>query len=525
MAVASWGAVATSTTLASATSMPASSTSEERSRRRIREIIVRLRAVRPPDSRPGYLGGGLARSLLGGPGVQLVFDRGTLLLRDLPPALDPADLPGILWDQRVAAWRAPARRYREIVIALVRKNVRFSDGVRPAGQAPDAWPSIALRPYQDAALCAWELSSRRGVVALPTGSGKTQVALAAMARTGLATLCLVPTRVLLEQWLRELARSYPGPIGCFGDGERRLGAITVATFESAYRHMDHLGNLFDLLIVDEAHHFGCGMRDEALEMSTAAARLGLTATPPRDDPTIERLAALIGPVVYELGIGDLAGRFLAPFDLITWSLDLGDAERTLYEAAMSEFRLVHARFRDLAPSATWPDFARWAARTPEGRRGLAGWRRAREMLTLTDAKRAALALLLARHRDARVLIFTADNESAYAISRRYLVMPLTCDIGRKERDDALARFRLGELRALVSARVLNEGLDVPEAEVGIVVGGSLGEREHVQRVGRLLRPAPGKQALVYDLVTRGTHEVRQAKRRSESLVQRRPSSD
>jgi len=99
-------------------------------------------------------------------------------------------------------------------------------------------------------------------------------------------------------------------------------------------------------------------------------------------------------------------------------------------------------------------------------------------------------------------------------------MPITCDIGRKERDEALERFRRGTLRALVSARVLNEGLDVPDADVAIVVGGSLGEREHVQRVGRLLRPAPGKRALVYELVTRGTSEVRQARRRRAGLGSR-----
>ena len=73
---------------------------------------------------------------------------------------------------------------------------------------------------------------------------------------------------------------YAGPVGCYGDGAQDLAAVTVATFESAYRHMDRLGNRFDLVVVDEAHHFGCGLRDEALEMSIADARLGLTATPP-----------------------------------------------------------------------------------------------------------------------------------------------------------------------------------------------------------------------------------------------------
>ncbi len=120
-----------------------------------------------------------------------------------------------------------------------------------------------------------------------------------------------------------------------------------------------------------------------------------------------------------------------------------------------------------------------------------------------------------------MLVFTADNEAAYAIARAHLIMPLTCDIGRPERDDALERFRRGEIRALVSARVLNEGIDVPDADVAVIVGGAFGEREHVQRVGRLLRPSEDKRAVVYELVTRDTIEVGQARRRRKGLVARR----
>ena len=145
----------------------------------------------------------------------------------------------------------------------------------------------------------------------------------------------------------------------------------------------------------------------------------------------------------------------------------------------------------------------------------------RGLLAFTQAKRRALRSLLERHRSSRTLIFTADNTTAYAIAREHLVMPLTCDIGRQERAHALDRFRRGTLRTLVSARVLNEGLDVPDADVAIVVGGALGEREHVQRAGRLLRPAEGKRALVYELVTRDTVEVGQARRRRRGLFARR----
>ena len=123
-----------------------------------------------------------------------------------------------------------------------------------------------------------------------------------------------------------------------------------------------------------------------------------------------------------------------------------------------------------------------------------------------------------------MLIFTADNETAYRISRQHLIMPLTCDIGPAERTDTIARFREGKLRALVSAQVLNEGFDVPDADIAIIVAGRLGEREYVQRVGRLLRPMPGKRARIYELLARGTSDVPQATRMREALAPRRPSA-
>ena len=453
--------------------------------------------------------------------VRLRFNRGTLLLLDPPHGLEVVALPGVLWDGRVQAHRAPACEHAAIRSDLERAGVPFSDQVPERDPHPAQWPRIELRPYQDAALCAWELAGRRGIVVLPTGSGKTRVALAAMARTRMRTLCLVPTRVLLDQWLREIGKLYPGAVGCLGDGVHAVSAVTVATFESGLRHMDRLGNRFDLLIIDEAHHFGRGQRDEALEMSIASARLGLTATPVRPDhPSAASIARLIGPTVFELAVADLAGRFLASFDLIALHLDLSEAERTAYEERVFVYREAIAQFRRQAPEASWEDFARIAARTDQGRRALLAFRQARALLGFTEAKRAVLRSILARHADARLLVFTADNQTAYAISREHLIMPLTCDIGRPEREEALAHFRDGSLRALVSARVLNEGMDVPEASVAVVVGGSQGEREHVQRVGRILRPGPGKRAVVYELITRGTLEVRQARRRREALAPR-----
>jgi superfamily II DNA or RNA helicase len=318
---------------------------------------------------------------------------------------------------------------------LVRDLGLRPDGVRPIGQIFEGWTAPDLRPYQEAALLAWELAERRGLIALPTGSGKTMVAMAAMARTGLSTLCLVPTRVLLDQWHSVISSMWSGRVGRLGDGAREVERVTVTTFESAYRNMHCLGNRFDLLVVDEAHHFGCGVRDEALEMSLAAARLGLSATPPLQEAVRTRLSELIGPIVYQLAIGDLSGRFLAPFDLVSLRIVLTDHERAAYEARMGLFRQVHAAFFRISPGASWEEFSRQVSRTPGGRRALAAWREARKIIDYTQGKRTALADLLRRHRDARVLVFTSSNESAYTIARDHFIMPMTCDIGRRERED------------------------------------------------------------------------------------------
>lgn len=453
--------------------------------------------------------------------MRLRFDRGTVLLLDPPADSSAADLPGVLWDSRVGALRAPAMFHPAIRTELARRGVHVADELACAADLPGRWTEPSLRPYQDDALWAWQRAGQRGAVVLPTGAGKTRLALAAMARVGRPVLALVPTRVLLEQWVREISTAYSGPVGCLGDGQRRLAAVTVSTFESAWRHMQEIGDRFELLVVDEVHHFGDGRRDEALELCAAPYRLGLTATPPRN-PSSERLVELVGPTVFELAVHDLSGRFLAPFRLVTLRLDLGPDERREWERAVATYRPLLRAFQRECPGADWIDFVRAASRTEQGRQALAAFRRSRDLLAFPSAKREAVADLLDRHATSRVLIFTADNATSYAVARQHLVMPITCDISKVERAAALERFRLGVLRALVSARVLNEGIDVPDADIAIVVGGTQGEREHVQRIGRLLRPREGKTAVVYELVMRGTSEVTQARRRRAGLAPREP---
>ncbi len=455
--------------------------------------------------------------------MRLVFDRGTLVFEGLSDARGVEGLPGVRWDGRAGVWRAPAYRYAELRERLRDLGLGWDELPRKAFGAPCRDSAIALRdaadghlrPYQAAALEAWEAAGRRGVVVLPTGSGKTLLGIAAAARAASA-LCVVPTRVLLGQWHAAFRAAGFERVGRLGDGERVVERVTVSTSESAWRRVAELGDRFELVIVDEAHHFGSGIRDEVLELSVAPARLGLTATP-LEGRGAERLRELVGPTVYELAISDLRGEYLADFELLTIALELSAKERVHYDEHLRRFHEWRSTHAHLERGAHWADLVRVAERSDDGRRALRSFAAARRLVAFPEAKRRALATLLARHRDSRVLVFTSDNDTAYAIARQHLIMCITCEIRRAERDDALARFRRGELTALVSARVLNEGIDVPDADVAIVVGGDGGGREHVQRVGRVLRPASGKRALVYELVMRNTVEARRARVRRRAL--------
>jgi superfamily II DNA or RNA helicase len=444
----------------------------------------------------------------------LSFDRGTLVLRGEAPR----DLPGFLWDERSSCLRAPALRYRDVVAAARARGLCLDDHVAPAIALPTGpWKTPPLRAYQEDALRAFRAFDRRGVVALPTGSGKTRVAMAVLAEHAGTALVLCPTRALLGGWQRELGAWYDGPVGVVGDGERSLAGITLMTFESGYRHLDRVGDRFGAIVVDEAHHFAGGLRAEALEMCPAPARLGLTATPPaRGTAGAARLEQLIGPVVCEVGIQELAGSHLAELSVARLSVRLDAAERAEYERSYRPFATLRAAFFRANPGCDWAGCMRAMARTPDGRSAIAGFHRAAAIASFNAAKARLVAELLARHAADKTLVFTARASDAYAVSTENLIPAITAEIERAEREHVLHGFREGRLRAIVSARVLNEGIDVPDARIAIIVGGALGAREHLQRIGRVLRPGPGKRAVVYEIVTNGTLDDARVRARRRS---------
>jgi superfamily II DNA or RNA helicase len=144
------------------------------------------------------------------------------------------------------------------------------------------------------------------------------------------------------------------------------------------------------------------------------------------------------------------------------------------------------------------------------------YRESKRIALGTDSKLRVLAELLRRHRRERVLIFTAENEMVYRISRRFLIPSITHETGIKERRAWLEDFNAGTVLALATSKVLNEGVNIPEASVAVVLSGSGSTREHVQRLGRILRKAPGKEAVLYEVVTQDTTEEHISRRRGDN---------
>jgi superfamily II DNA or RNA helicase len=426
------------------------------------------------------------------------------------------------WDPRTRCSRAPALCYADVVRALVTAKLPYEDHARRYEELTrGARVHRAPRPYQAEAIEAWRRARGRGVVVLPTGAGKSHVAIMAIDDKRRSTLVVAPTLDLVRQWYDLLTVSFGGPVGLVGGGEHDVRALTVTTYDSAFLHMDHLGARFGMVVFDECHHLPSGSFALAARSCLAPYRLGLTATPERSDGREADLGTLIGATVYRKDIVELSGDYLADYDVERISIELTPDERELYESERGIYRsFLRQHGIRMSSPAGWGEFINLSSRNAEGRRAMAAYRTQRRLAFAASAKLEYLEHLLLVHRRDRAILFTQDNATAYEVSRRFLVPAITHQTKVKERSHFLAGLAAGEYGAIVTSRVLNEGVDVPSANVAVVLSGSGSVREHVQRLGRILRKKEGKRAILYELVTSDTGETFTSDRRREHSAYR-----
>ena len=445
----------------------------------------------------------------------LRFDRGSLKLDAPRRAKVP---PYLTWDPRVQAWRTEAINHPRLREDAATYRFQLRDEAERFFDCPPLHVNLPpLRPDQEAAVVAWERAGRRGVIVKPTGTGKTEIALAIVARHRVSTLIVAPLRDLMYQWQRRIKQGLGFDAGILGDARREIWPITVTTYDSAWIHMKEIGNRYRLIVYDEAHHLpGLTLHESALDC-LAPMRLGLTATPERADGRDRLLTELIGSVVYEERIPQARGRTLADYAIIRVPIYLSEAEQFEFDRLSWKIRAYVARRRRVERDFDWKeDLAKLSRTDPEAREILRCYRRKLALIYRSAEKLRVVEDILRLHPAEQCVIFTASNRMALDVSARFLIPALTAHSDKRERNLVLDAFARGTIRALVACEVLNEGWDAPAVKVGVVLGGEKGSREAVQRLGRLVRRSGDRVARLYEVVVAETPEVKRARQRTRT---------
>ena len=450
--------------------------------------------------------------------IQTVFDNGTLVWSGGEIAELVAAVPGLFkFDSRINGFRSRACDYAAILQQIRAMQLELEDNAALFEPLKELalQETLIPRSHQQTAFEAWRQNSYRGVAALPTGSGKTILAVMAIARLKRPTLVLVPTIDLLAQWANVLKRFFNVPIGMWGGGSNETCDITVSTYNSAVLKMEFFGNRFAFLIADECHHLPGPANQLAAQWSIAPYRLGLSATPESDPERDEIMNDLMGKVCCRIQIDELSWGILSDYEVETIELSLTPEEHAEYLLNRKVYTdFLHQHHLVMNSVKSWRNFIMEVVRSGQaGRKAFEAYLKQKNIARSGEEKFNMVWELLKRHAGERIIIFTADNAAAYELGRRCFLPVLTHHTKSAERKNMLENFRTGACPVLVSSKVLNEGVDVPEANIGIIFSGGSGVREHVQRLGRILRAKPGKKAVLYELVNASTSELNVLNRR------------
>jgi DNA excision repair protein ERCC-3 len=355
-----------------------------------------------------------------------------------------------------------------------------------SGAPLDVELRVELRDYQRDWVDRFS-EQKAGVLVGPPGAGKTVTGIGALAAVGGETLVLVPSRELAAQWREEILRHTSldeDQIGEYHGGQKQVRPVTIATYQTA--GMDRHRSLFDdrewgLIVYDEVHHVPSRIYRRSADLQ-AKHRLGLSATPIREDDKEREIFTLIGPPIGT-----------------DWS--------KLFEAGYVQEPEVEIRY------------VPWADDTARNEWASADGRERHQLASMNPQKIAETRRLLRQHPESKALVFVDYLDQGEAMAEALDVPFVSGEMRHRHRERLFRQFRDGERRTLVISRVGDEGIDLPNAELAVVASGLGGSRRQgAQRAGRTMRPAGG--ALVYVLATRGTSEEDFAQRQMRHLAEK-----
>jgi superfamily II DNA or RNA helicase len=447
--------------------------------------------------------------------VTLEYKKGTIVLKGLDT------LPYATLDTRTNYLYSSGINYKKITQYLNEKDIKYEDKVLdllPLGQLLKS--NVKLRDYQQEAVENWCME-KRGLIVLPTGAGKTIIGLKIIEIVNSPTLIIVPTLDLIKQWTKVLSQNFDIEIGNIGGGTENIQPITVSTYDSAYIYAPSIGNKFLLLVFDEVHHLPAPSYRLIAETFVAPFRLGLTATEEREDHLEEDFPYLIGKPTFKIAAKELAkDNYLAKYTIERKQTFMSAEESLKYKENMTIYHTClrkiglkmnsHNAFKRLIMISSNNNIAR---------RALVARNKALDIAFNSKSKMDEIRKILGENKNIKTIVFTQHNKLVYEISNDFLIPFITYKSSKEEREDVLTGFREGRYKAIVTSKVLDEGIDVPDAQVGILVSGTGSSREFVQRLGRLLRPKnDNSQARLIEIVSGGTFESLTSERRHRNIM-------
>lgn len=373
----------------------------------------------------------------------------------------------------------------EIKKTLMKKGYPVQDNskFRDVDEKIGADLTIDLRDYQKEYVERAH-DERAAVLANPAGSGKTVTSIGLMAKIDGPTLILVPQRSLVDQWKREILDKTTiteDQIGEYHGDTKEMNDVTIATYHIAGEKTSLFRNDWGLIIFDEVHHIPSQLFRKTASLQSTR-RIGLSASPVREDSKEREIFALIGP---EIG-GDWARFFAEDY-----------VRKPDVEIQFAEWSSDH--YRHKYEQASGIKKAIIASKNP--------------------AKKQFLEELLEEHQDKKKVIFCDWIDQGEQLSRDFDIPFVSGETDYDERERYFDEFREGERDALIVSRIGDEGLDLPDAEVGIIMSGQgASRRQATQRAGRVMRPFGDAQ--VYIIATKGSNEEDFAKDQVELLKEK-----
>jgi superfamily II DNA or RNA helicase len=422
------------------------------------------------------------------------------------------------WDHYNKVYRARVGREGEAVKELLARGVYLRNASSLYRSASFRF-SGSLRDYQEEAVKAWEKKWKRGVVALPTGSGKTVVGVAGISKINKPVLVIAFTVEQVRQW-NEHCRKFLGveALEMHSKQSRQpswdeidRADIVITTYHTAIRRPDVVASR-RALIIDEVHHLPADVFKRIVEISPYEYVLGLSATPEREDGKHKELFPLIGGVVYSRSADELAEKgYLASFEIERIPVRLTLDEKRRY------WDLIE-RYRELKGDRDFEELIDDAKRGDESAAEALRIKSEARMIALaSESKIRKIREIVDRHIDDKIIIFAEYVDQARKIAEALNADLITGDTPAKKRKEIFERFRSSPSGVLVITRVGDEGIDIPDASVGIIASGTGSKRQYIQRIGRLLRPKPGMRAIIYEIYTADTTEKFDIERRSEAI--------